>query len=373
MAKEQRNIATRPLVTVAAFVVVVAGMKAAQPILVPFLLSLFIAVIATPAMIALRNRGLPTPAALLGVVAIVGLLGGGFASIVVRAVGSFTGEVEGYRAQLKERLEPWQSSYREWKLELQEDPNWFDEALLSVLPGTQRAGEAASAFDFHAMGDSALRTLTVTVNGLAGALTNAFFIFLTVVFLLLEASSFRTKMRAAFGNRTEMLDKVSQIAQDVNRYMSIKTWISLATGAGVALFLSILGVDFAVLWGLFAFLLNFIPNVGSILAAVPPSLLAFVQFGPGRAAVVVGGFLVVNVLIGNFLEPRFMGKGLGLSTLVVFLSLVFWGWVLGPVGMLLSVPLSMAIKIALESSRDMRWLAILLSSESAAKASMREG
>ena len=128
----------------------------------------------------------------------------------------------------------------------------------------------------------------------------------------------------------------------------------------VTLWLWLLGVDHAQLWGVMAFLLNFVPNIGSIIAAVPAVLLALVQLGMGTALFVAAGYLVVNIVIGSVLEPRFMGRGLGLSTLVVFLSLVFWGWVLGPVGMLLSVPLTITVKLALDSSKDTRWLGILL-------------
>ena len=117
------------------------------------------------------------------------------------------------------------------------------------------------------------------------------------------------------------------------------------------------------LWGTLAFLLNYVPNIGSIIAAIPALLLALVQLGPGAVLWSAIGYLVVNNLVGNVIEPRFMGRGLGLSTLVVFLSLVFWGWVLGPVGMFLSVPLTMTLKIALDSSEETRWIAILLGPE----------
>jgi len=149
----------------------------------------------------------------------------------------------------------------------------------------------------------------------------------------------------------------------VQRYMAIKTWMSLMTGCVVALWLYIIGVDYPLLWGLLAFLLNYVPNIGSIIAAVPAVLLALIQLGGGSAILAGAGYLVVNMAIGNFLEPRVMGKGLGLSTLVVFISLVFWGWVFGPVGMLLSVPLTMTIKIALDSNEETRWASVLLGSE----------
>ena len=117
------------------------------------------------------------------------------------------------------------------------------------------------------------------------------------------------------------------------------------------------------LWAVLAFLFNYIPNIGSIIAAVPAVLLAFVQLGPATASFTALGFVVSNMVMGNVIEPRYMGRGLGLSTLVVFLSLIFWGWLLGTVGMLLSVPLTMIVKIALESSPDTRWVALLLASD----------
>jgi predicted PurR-regulated permease PerM len=122
-----------------------------------------------------------------------------------------------------------------------------------------------------------------------------------------------------------------------------------------------LGVDFPLLWGLLTFLLNFVPNIGSFIAAAPAVSLAFLQFGVGRAALAAAGYIVLETGIGNVLEPRLMGRGLGLSPLVVFVSLVFWGWVLGPAGMLFSVPLTMIVKIALDTSDDLRWVAVLLS------------
>jgi predicted PurR-regulated permease PerM len=146
----------------------------------------------------------------------------------------------------------------------------------------------------------------------------------------------------------------------VNTYLVIKTSISIATGFLVSIWLWILGVDFAPLWGLIAALMNFIPNVGSILAAIPAVLLAVVQLGIPDAALVAAGYIVVNVLMGNFLEPRFMGSGLGLSPLVVFLSLLIWGWMFGLAGMFLSIPLTMIAKIALEQNPSTRWIAILL-------------
>jgi predicted PurR-regulated permease PerM len=179
--------------------------------------------------------------------------------------------------------------------------------------------------------------------------------------MLVEASGFPAKLRAAIGEvHPSELPDFNRFAASLQHYLVIKTWMSLATGAGAALWVAVLGVDFAVLWGLLAFLLNYVPNIGSVLAAVPPVLLALLQHSVQRALLVAVGYVVLNIVFGSVLETRLMGRGVGLSTLVVFLSLVFWGWVLGPVGLLLSIPLTMAAKILLETDDDTRWAAILL-------------
>ncbi|EXJ12798.1 AI-2E family transporter [Nitrincola nitratireducens] len=154
--------------------------------------------------------------------------------------------------------------------------------------------------------------------------------------------------------------------RQVNQYLVIKTTISLVTGVLVTLWLWWLDVDFPVLWGLIAMLMNYIPNVGSLIAAIPAVLLSLVQLGVSDAIFVASGYLVINIIMGNLIEPRFMGKGLGLSPLVVFLSLILWGWLFGPVGMFLSIPLTMIVKIALEQNESTRWIAIMLGNEAPA-------
>jgi len=190
---------------------------------------------------------------------------------------------------------------------------------------------------------------------------------LTVIFILLEAAGFPAKLRAISGGSGNSLARFEKVTENVQHYMALKTLTSLLTGVTITIALTIIGVDFPLLWGLVAFILNFVPNIGSIIAAVPAVLLAFIQLGLGAVLWTGTAYLVVNMLVGQVLEPRLMGRGLGLSTLVVFISLVFWGWVLGPVGMFLSVPLTMTVKIALDSDERTRWLAILLGSEASVK------
>jgi AI-2 transport protein TqsA len=164
------------------------------------------------------------------------------------------------------------------------------------------------------------------------------------------------------GQQDADLSRFARITLEVQRFLGIKTLTSLATGTLIGVWTWAMGLDFPLLWGLIAFLFNYIPSIGSIIAAVPAIAVALLQFGVSRAILVALGFLAVNITIGNLIEPNVMGRRLGLSPLVVVLSLLFWGWVLGPVGMFLSVPLTVIVKIMLENTDDFRWLAVLLDS-----------
>jgi len=182
------------------------------------------------------------------------------------------------------------------------------------------------------------------------------------VFILLEAADVPKKLQMVLKNPERSLSTIDKFSKNAKRYLVIKTLISAAVGLVIWLWLSILGVDYPVLWGTLSFLLNYVPTIGAILAALPVALLALVQLGVGSALLTILGFAVVHIVVGNLIEPKLTGKGLSLSTLVVFLSLVFWGWVLGPVGMILSVPMTSLVKIALESYEETRGLAFMLGS-----------
>jgi len=208
---------------------------------------------------------------------------------------------------------------------------------------------------------SIIRYIATTLKSLGSLLTNSFMIILTVTFMLMEISQFTVKIENSNSNS---LAQLIEISDKIKHYILLKALTSAATGISITIFLKVFGIHYAALWGVLAFVLNFIPNIGSIIAAVPAVLMATIQYSPSAALSVMLGYLVVNVLIGSIIEPRILGKGLGLSTLVVFLSLIFWGWLLGPIGMLLSVPLTIMIKIALQTQEDTRWIATLLDSGS---------
>ncbi len=329
--------ATHILITAASSVVLIAGMRAASSILVPFLLALFIATICAPPLFWMLRKGVPNSLAVLSILVGIVAMGVLFAAFIGTSLNDLSRNLPGYEDRLSD----------------------MTVGLLSWLQGL---GLEVSSEVLHDYFDPQ-KIFKMAVNTLArirGLLTNAFLILLTVVFIMLEASAFPQKLQAALKDPEESLGRFRIFTTSVNRYLALKTLFSLITGVTIWIWLTILGVDFPLVWGLVAFLLNYVPNIGSIIAAIPAVLLALIQYGMGSALLACLGYAVVNVLIGSIIEPRVMGRGLGLSTLVVFLSLVFWGWVLGPVGMLLSVLLTMIVKIALESNKETRWLAILL-------------
>ena len=336
-ANTTQSPAGRFLITAASFVIIVAGMRTAEPIIVPFLLAAFIAVICTSPLFWLKRKGVPTGISV--VIVLLGMMMIGLIMIVLigTSLQDFSDALPSYQAHFQEEVR----GLSEW---------------LKGRGITISNKEMFKHFDPGA----AMGIFASILTDFGGVLTNTFLIVLTVIFILLEISGFPNKLRVALGNKESSFKDFSKITDGIKRYMAIKTLTSLATGIFIAIWLAILGVDYPVLWGLMAFLLNYVPNIGSIIAAVPAVLLAFIQLSVGHVLLTVLGYIVVNVVIGNVIEPRVMGRGMGLSTLVVFISLVFWGWVLGPVGMFLSVPLTMIVKIGLEHNEDTRWIAVLL-------------
>jgi len=338
---ESMSSGTRFLLISAAFVIVIAGVKTASAVIIPFLLSGFIAVITAPAFFWLKTKKIPTILSLIIVISSVVFIGLMLASLIGSSVNDFSKSLPQYQTRID---------------------TVFQGAFVGLSQlGIDVSGAAISEYFNPAV---AMKYVAKILSEFGNVLTNGFLILLTVIFILLESSSFNSKIQTAFGATTNAQLHVAKFLESLKKYMAIKAVISLVTGIIIALYLWLLGVKYPLLWGLLAFLLNFIPNLGSILAAVPAVLMALIQLGSSTALAVAIGYVVVNIVIGNVVEPKFMGRGVGLSTLVVFLSLVFWGWVLGPVGMLLSVPLTMTLKIALEGNEKSQWIAILLGPES---------
>lgn len=318
-------------------VILIQAMMFAKAIVVPFMLAVVIAIIFMGPKEWLGKKGFP--GWLATTVILVVFVGAGFLLFLL---------VDNSIEDLKVNL-----------------PEYSDKLKLLVTHLTDFAESKGVHLSVNSLSkilkpESVIGYTESFFQGFTSLLAHGFLILLTIMFILAEAGGFSFKIAAMPGDPEKNLAQMQTFIVSVQDYMLIKSMVSFLTGALVTVTLLILGVDYALLWGTLAFAFNFVPNIGSIIAAIPAVLLSMVQLDPLSGALVAICYLVINILVGNFIEPRFMGKKLGLSTLVVFLSLVFWGWVLGPVGMLLSVILTMKVKIGLDSNDNTRWLGVLL-------------
>lgn len=331
----------------AAFVVVAAGIKLAAVIVVPFLLSVFLAILAGPPVFWLHRNRVPRWLAILTVILSIGGFVGLVGVLAAASLSDFANSLPGYQARLLSQWEQTLVSLEDLltRLGIQEisDSVW-DQSDLSRIFGTTAQFAGATLLQF------------------GNIVTKSLMAVLTVTFMLLEAFRLPKKLQPLLDQSGRKLEHFEAFARSVQKYIAIKTLTSLATGVAITLWVWVLGVDYAIFWGLLGFLLNYIPNIGSFIAAIPAVLMAAVQYGGGTALVVALGYVGINVAIGGLIEPQFMGDGVGLSPLVVFMSLVFWGFLLGPIGMLLSTPLTISVKLALEGYPDARWIATLIDS-----------
>ncbi|MDN5681487.1 MAG: AI-2E family transporter [Ewingella sp.] len=325
-------------------VIIFAGIKSAADIIVPFILALFLAFVFNPLIVRLERIRFPRPLAVLLVAAIVVMLMVFLTSMLIVTLNDFGRTLPQYRGLISQKFEDLQS-------------------LLQINGLGFSFETLAGYFD----PGYAINLISRLITHLSNAMAGVFLLVMTVVFMLLEVPQLPYKLNQLSENREQGAGSIQRALDSVTRYLVIKTLISIATGLTIWALLALLGVRFAFLWGLLAFALNYIPNIGSIIAAIPPIIQAFLFNGVSEGITLIAGYLAINLIIGNIVEPRILGKGLGLSTLVVFMSLIFWGWLMGPVGMLLSVPLTIVLKIAFEPTVAGHKIAVLLGDGKPAK------
>jgi AI-2 transport protein TqsA len=336
---------TSKLVTMAALVIVLAAIRSAPDLILPFLLAVFISIIANAPISWLGRMGVPGGMSILIVIVVMILVLFGATMVLTASIQDFSNNLPVYQASLE-------TSFANIKPTL---------ARIGItVPDT---GPASLIDPSVAM--SLANSLLTSITQL---LSNAALIGMFVILMLLEASELSRKIDIIRDDEGKSRANVARFVRNTKQYMAMKAAICLAEGILIFAGMKMLGVNDAILWGFLTFVLNFIPTIGLILAAIPTILLAWLQLGPRSAIYAAICFLAVNIVVGNIIEPRVMGRGMGLSTLVIFLSLVFWGWLLGPVGMVLSVPLTMLAKFWAETDENTRWIAVLLSSGSEVQA-----
>jgi AI-2 transport protein TqsA len=337
------SIEGSPLVKIAALIIIFAGVIYAKSIITPFLLALFISIICAQPISWLEKKRIPRWLALIIVIIGLLVLFTGFGFLIGGTLSSFSSNLSKYESTLTTINNSFLQFLNEKGLNIPK------EQITDFVQPAKILGFTANV-----------------LNKLFTVMGNTFLIFLIILFILMEFGSFSIKAKAIH-NEPDKSIYYSPILQNVRHYLGIKTLLCIFVGILVYVALLIIGVDYPLLWALIAGLMNYIPNIGSVIATIPTCLFALVQLGLGGALWTLGLSMLIHTVIGGFIEPRVMGKGLGLSTLVVFLSLLFWGFLLGMVGMFLSVPLTMTIKIILEQNENTRWIAILLGTPADAK------
>jgi predicted PurR-regulated permease PerM len=319
-------------------VIILAGMKLSASILAPFLFALFISIIASFPLFWMYRKGVKKWLAISILIFTMFSIGLILTFVLGTSISGFISSLPKYESILKDNMD----------------------SALKLLSGFGVNISKSTIFQYVNPAN-AFKAVGDIVSQLGNLLANLFLITFISIFVLLEALSLPNKVSYILKDSNVSLDNLKEIGENIKNYLFIKTYMSILTGVVITISLYILKIDFAILWGVLAFLLNYVPNIGSLLAGFPPAMMAFIQYGVTRFIITIIIYLVINIVIGTIIEPKFMGKGLGLSPLIVFLSLIFWGWILGIVGMFLSVPLTMIIKIIFSVSKDKKWVSVLLS------------
>ncbi|MBJ7221530.1 MULTISPECIES: AI-2E family transporter [unclassified Brenneria] len=335
-----RDTVLRGMLLLACLVIVMIGIRLAAPIIVLLLLALFLAIVLEPLIVMMSRLGLPRLAAiaLLSVSLLIALL-----LSLVKIMGALP-ELTQMIAQMRGLLAA---------------------HLITVLEPLTRAGLSLTPDEVMALIDPSqlLRMATRTVGRISGILSAVLVVFLMVIFMLIEAPALAAKSHRLLRHSSAGIDAIRQGIGYVTHYLVLKTLISLLSGLAVWAALFLLNVKFSFIWGVLAFLLNFIPVVGSVVAAVPPLIQAFLFNGFATGALVLLAFLLINLIVGCLLDPYLIGRKLNLSTSTVIISLLVWEGLLGMTGVLLAVPLTMSVKLTLEQIRGGRKLAFLLAAK----------
>ncbi len=334
---EADKVGLHILLKLSALVIILAGIHAAADIIVQLLLALFFAIVLNPLVTWFIRRGVNRPLAISIVVFVMLIVLTMLVGVLAASMSDFMDMLPKYNKELTQKV-----------LEIERMVPFMHLRLSPERMLQRMDSEKVMAF------------ATTMMTGFSGAMASILLLVMTVVFMLFEVRHVPYKLRFALSNPQIHIAGMHRALKGVTHYLALKTLISLWTGVIIWAGLALLDVQFALMWGVLGFLLNYIPNIGSVISAIPPMIQAFLFNGTYEMIMVGVLFLVVHMVLGNIVEPRMMGRGLGMSTFVVFLSLLFWGWLLGPVGMLLSVPLTSVCKILMETTKGGAKLAILL-------------
>jgi len=382
-SRKQTGSGLRILLSLASVVVIVMGLKASASLFIPVMAGLFLALLSLPILNWLAARALPRPLAVVATVLIDLLI----LFVIVFLLSGVIGDLQSKSADYAERMRK-QAAHFSTSMDQQiaRFGSFWSRAGDEVPPGTETGAETSAPAttpspgnDLSAVLDTSFPTFQElferywdsnrlvammgkfdVVSRFTSLASQSIFALIVMIFVLSESGRYAHKVRDVLRVKGPDLSLFQNTSRDIQKYLAIKTVASAVTGILAAISCIIFRVDFPLLWGLVAFLFNYVPAIGSIFAAVPPVILALILHGFWPAAGVLGCYLVINFTIGNFLEPIFLGDRFGISTVVVVLSVLFWGFIWGPVGMLLAVPLTMLVKVMLDNNADLRWISAFM-------------
>jgi AI-2 transport protein TqsA len=325
----------RVMVVLAATGVVLVIIRLGAPILNPIFFALVLSLLFSPIYSWLKRRGLPSPVVLVIMLIVIGALFMGLFTILGVSISRFSERVGYYTSQLNSQV-----------VSL--------DALLERL-GISNV-DLRDVVKPNALADA----LGTVLSGVAGFLSDLFLILMIMLFLLGEGPAMMNRLRTGAGRDNPQVERLTTVGRSVVRQFGLRAIVNLVTGAGVTVLLFLLGVDFPLLWGILTFFLSFVPYIGLVLAVTPAVVLALAEFGVSRAVLVIVGVVVINVLAENVLSPVMMGRGLNISPTIVFLSFIFWAWLLGGPGAFLALPITLFVAVMLDTFPETRWLASLM-------------
>lgn len=321
-------------------VVLTVGMREIAPILTILFLSIFIALIFTPLVRWLKRKGIPGGLSVILVIFLFLLIVAILGMVVAKAAVQFGDKIPVYQMNLI----------------------WFMDTLSNYIPSRyiSLTGDFSISSISRDIAALMITLMTSIINGLLNAGATAGIVILTTAFLLIDTANTPEKLQSELGSQSELHMRMSKFGKSLVGFMVIRAQINLIVAVSITSVLLLGKIDFAVLWGVLIFMLNYVPYLGLILATIPPTMLALFKYGPVGAVAVIVVTIIVDALAENVVFPSLAGKGLRLSPAFLFLALIYWNYVLGPAGVLLSIPLTMGLKIILESFEETKWLAGLM-------------
>lgn len=361
IAKKNREGGNNVLLTLACVVIIIAGLKLSRDICVPIAMGLFLGILSLPVLNFLNRRlKFPRPLAILTTVFAVLMMLGGILYVVSGVIPEFRKKWPKYAESLKTQATTYSETI---DLQLEKVESWG--SFFGVEPDPEREAPKLKEIILQNWDANAVVEF-IAPTSLVGKFTSfaskSFFVLILMVFVLAESRKYAGKVRRVIKLRGPNLGRFQNSSRDIQSYLLLKTAVSLLTGVLAWLTCELMHVEFPVLWGMVAFILNFIPVIGSIVAALPPVALALILQGFWPAVIVLVAYLAINITIGNALEPKLLGDSFGISTIVVILSVLVWGYIWGPAGMFLAVPLTMMVKVMLDNTAELKWISVLISS-----------